>query len=92
MKNLETVLREKEQQVELLQTQIEALRPELEALRLVSLLLKDDTQATETAAKVASSGLASVPAPAHVMQSSSAGASYEREPGGYATSGLKQFP
>lgn len=85
MKNLETVLREKEQQIELLQT-------EIEALRLVSLLLKDDAPATETTAKIASSGLASVPAPTHVMQSSSAGASFEREPGGYSTSGLKQFP
>lgn len=85
MKNLDTVLREKEQQIELLQT-------EIEALRLVSLLLKDDMPAAEITSKVAGSGLASAPAPTHVMQSSSAGASFEREPGGYSTSGLKQFP
>lgn len=87
MKNLDTVLREKEQQVETLQT-------EIEALRLVSLLLKDEAAAAEVTAKTASSNLASAPAPAHVMQSSSAGTSFEREAGGYlgATSGLKQFP
>lgn len=87
MKNLDTVLRDKEQQVETLQK-------EIEALRLVSLLLKDEAAAAETIAKTASSSLASAPAPVHVMQSSSVGTSFEREPGGYlgATSGLKQFP
>jgi hypothetical protein len=85
VKNLDTVLREKEQQIELLQT-------EIEALRLVSLLLKDDMPGAETTSKVAGSGLASAPAPMHVMQSSAVGASFEREPGGYSTSGLKQFP
>jgi hypothetical protein len=91
VKNLDTVLREKEQQVEVLQTQIEALRPELEALRLVSQLLKEDGAVEAAMPKAMSSGLASVPAPTHVMQSSSVGGGFERE-GGYSTSGLKQFP
>lgn len=88
MKNLETVLKEKEEQVE-------SLQKEIEALKFVAVLLKDEGTATESTFKTtASSSLASAPAPAHVMQSSSSGASFEREPGGYlgASNGLKQFP
>ncbi|MCI0347891.1 MAG: hypothetical protein L0Z53_00560 [Acidobacteriales bacterium] len=89
MKNLDTVLKEKEDLVENLQK-------EIEALKFVSVLLKEDATITsEPAVKAAvSSGLASVQTPTHVMQSSSSGASFEREPGGYlgASSGLKQFP
>jgi hypothetical protein len=88
VKNLDAVLREKEEQVENLQK-------EIEALKFVAVLLKEESATNETAVKVtASSSLASAPAPTHVMQSSSAGASFEREPGGYlgASSGLKQFP
>jgi hypothetical protein len=82
VRNLDTVLREKEQQVEMLQT-------EIEALRLVSLLLKEEAESAPP--RTAGSNLASVPAPTHVMQSSSVGGGFERE-GGYSTSGLKQFP
>jgi hypothetical protein len=88
VKNLDTVLKQKEEQVETLQK-------EIEALKVVAVLLKEESATSETAIKTAvSSSLASAPAPTHVMQSSSAGASFEREPGGYlgAASGLKQFP
>lgn len=88
MKNLDSVLQEKEQQVE-------ALQKEIEALKFVALLLKEEAAANESAIKAsATSSLASAPTPAHVMQSSSPGSSFEREPGGYlgASSGLKQFP
>lgn len=89
MKNLDTVLKEKEELVETLQK-------EIEALKFVSVLLQEDaTTASEPPVKATvSSSLASAPTPTHVMQSSSSGASFEREPGSYlgASSGLKQFP
>jgi hypothetical protein len=88
VKNLDTVLREKEEQVETLQK-------EIEALKFVAVLLKEESAAADSGFKTtASASLASAPAPTHVMQSSSSGASFEREPGGYlgASSGLKQFP
>jgi hypothetical protein len=88
VKNLDTVLKEKEEQ-------FETLQKEIEALKFVAVLLKEDSATSETAPKMAvGSSLASAPTPTHVMQSSSSGASFEREPGGYlgASSGLKQFP
>ena len=86
MKNLDIVLQEKEELVETLQK-------EIEALKFVAVLLKEDAAAAEAPAKVTiSSSLASAPTPTHVMQSSSSGSSFEREPGGYLGSGLKQFP
>jgi hypothetical protein len=86
VKNLEMVLREKEDQVETLQK-------EIEALRFVADLLQDETAAAEASSKVTGiSSFVSAPAPTHVMQSPSSGASYE-EPGFLsAASGLKQFP
>jgi len=88
VKNLDTVLKEKE-------VQVENLQKEIEALKFVSVLLKEESTSSETPVKATvSSSLASAPTPTHVMQSSSSGASFEREPGGYlgASSGLKQFP
>ena len=86
MKNLDTVLKEKEEQVETLQK-------EIDALKFVAVLLKEESATSETPIKTTvSSSLASAPALTHVMQSSSTGASFEREPGGYLGSGLKQFP
>jgi hypothetical protein len=87
VKNLETVLREKEQQVETLQQ-------EIEALKFVATLLSEEGSTAEESPKITiASGLASTPAPTHVMQSSAA-ASFDRELGGYsgASTGLKQFP
>jgi hypothetical protein len=88
VKNLDAVLKEKE-------TQAESLQKEIEALKFVAVLLKEEAATSETPVKATvASSLASAPAPAHVMQSSTPGASFEREPGGYlsASSGLKQFP
>jgi hypothetical protein len=86
VKNLDSVLKEKEELVDTLQK-------EIEALRFVAVLLKEDAASIEAPAKVnVASSLASAPTPAHVMQSSSSGSSFEREPGGYLGSGLKQFP
>lgn len=86
MKNLDIVLKEKEDLVE-------SLQKEIEALKFVAVLLKDEAATAEAPAKVTvGSSLASAPTPTHVMQSSSSGASFEREPGGYVGSGLKQFP
>ena len=88
MKNLDAVLREKEEQVETLQK-------EIEALRFVSTLLTEEESSAEASSRtVAASSLASASAPTHVMQSSSPGTSFDREPGGFlgASSGLKQFP
>lgn len=87
MKNLDTVLRDKEEQ-------LATLEKEIEALKFVSLLLKEEAATSESSIRtVATSSLASAPTPTHVMQSSSPVTSFE-EPGGYlsASSGLKQFP
>jgi len=87
VKNLDTVLRDKEEQ-------LATLEKEIEALKFVSLLLKEEAATSESSIRtVATSSLASAPTPTHVMQSSSPVTSFE-EPGGYlsASSGLKQFP
>ncbi len=91
MKNIQDVLRGKEQQFQQLQQQAQQVQKEIEALRMAAKLLADDTDAAPARAGTSAS------TPQLIMRSAQPAAAPVKEPAAYVApqawdGGKPQFP